>query len=153
MLDITERKKLELELAQAQKLESVGRLAAGIAHEINTPVQFVSDSIHFVRDGTQSLSELIAKYQSFHRASLAQGLSSQAVEIERTEEEVDLPYLLDRMPKALDRALSGLDHVAVIVRSMKEFAHPDQQGDNSVWTSNQAITNIDDRKQRMQVRG
>ena len=58
MLDVTERKKLESELVQAQKLESVGRLAAGIAHEINTPVQFVSDSIHFVRDGTQDVFEV-----------------------------------------------------------------------------------------------
>ena len=55
-LDVTRQKKLELELRQAQKLESVGRLAAGVAHEINTPVQFVSDSVHFVRDAMSDLS-------------------------------------------------------------------------------------------------
>jgi signal transduction histidine kinase len=127
MLDVTERKKLESDLAQAQKLESVGRLASGIAHEINTPVQFVSDSIHFVRDGTQDLSMLIEKYQQLRLSSVVPVSSELAADIARAEESVDLPYLLDRMPKALDRALSGLGHVAVIVRSMKEFAHPDQK--------------------------
>jgi two-component system NtrC family sensor kinase len=138
MLDVTERKKLESDLAQSQKLESVGRLAAGIAHEINTPVQFVSDSIHFVRDGTHDLSALIEKYQQLHRASATQVSAELTAEITRTEENLDLPYLLDRMPKALDRALSGLSHVAVIVRSMKEFAHPDQLDKTGV-DLNQAI--------------
>jgi PAS domain S-box-containing protein len=125
MLDVTEHRKLELELAQAQKLESVGRLAAGIAHEINTPVQFVSDSIHFVREGTQDLAKLIVKYRELHGDKA--NVSDQRIEdIRRMENDVDLPYLLEKMPKALDRALNGLGHVAVIVRSMKEFAHPDQ---------------------------
>src|SRR5207237_5346700 len=95
MLDVTERKKLESDLAQAQKLESVGRLAAGIAHEINTPVQFVSDSVHFIRDGTRDLATLVVKYRALQ----------QNEDIRRTEEDIDLSYLLEKMPRALDRAL------------------------------------------------
>jgi PAS domain S-box-containing protein len=138
MLDVTEHRKLELELAQAQKLESVGRLAAGIAHEINTPVQFVSDSIHFVREGTQDLAKLIVKYHELHEDKTK--LSPENLEdIRRLENDVDLPYLLEKMPKALDRALNGLGHVAVIVRSMKEFAHPDQKEKVGI-DLNQSIT-------------
>jgi PAS domain S-box-containing protein len=127
MLDVTGRKKLEAELAQAQKLESVGRLAAGIAHEINTPIQFVSDSIHFLRDGTDDLSRLIAHYRALHQASSSGIPPEELARITRVEQEVDLAYLLEKMPTALDRAQDGLQRVADIVRSMKEFAHPDQK--------------------------
>jgi two-component system, NtrC family, sensor kinase len=138
MLDVTEHRKLESELAQAQKLESVGRLAAGIAHEINTPVQFVSDSIHFVREGTQDLSKLLVKYRALCGDDAP--VSPEAIaDIRKTESDVDLPYLLEKMPKALDRALNGLGHVAVIVRSMKEFAHPDQKEKVGI-DLNQSIT-------------
>jgi PAS domain S-box-containing protein len=117
--DVTRHKKLELELRQAQKLESVGRLAAGVAHEINTPVQFVSDSVHFVRDALPDLVGLLGLYrellppQSLPRAAAA-------------EERADLPYLLEQMPRALERSLDGLGRVSNIVKSMGAFARPDR---------------------------
>ncbi|MEZ4241390.1 MAG: ATP-binding protein [Myxococcota bacterium] len=118
MFDVTHQKKLELELRQAQKLESVGRLAAGVAHEINTPVQFVNDSVHFVRDAMADLGRLIDTLRA--RAGDDDDLRD-------LEEEIDLEYLLDNVPKALDRSIDGLSRVATIVRSMKEFAHPDHR--------------------------
>ncbi len=69
MLDVTDQRRLENELAQAQKLESVGRLAAGVAHEINTPVQFVSDSVSFVREAMDDLSEIVDKYRELRSAT------------------------------------------------------------------------------------
>ncbi|MEA2697072.1 MAG: two-component system, NtrC family, sensor kinase [Myxococcales bacterium] len=129
MFDITERRNLELDLQQAQKLESVGRLASGIAHEINTPIQFVGDSVHFVRDAMKDLAEAMEKLQLVRRAveqgdPAAAATAAGAAAI--AEETTDLPYLLENVPKALDRALEGLERVATIVHSMKEFAHPDQ---------------------------
>ena len=138
-LDITEQKKLEAGLHQSQKLESIGRLAAGVAHEINTPVQFVSDSVHFVRDAMADLSGLVGHYQRVNQSVLDGSASveaaTQMLEAERT---ADLEYLLENVPKALTRSLDGLDRVATIVRSMKEFAHPDQKEMTSV-DLNQAV--------------
>ena len=126
MLDVTKQKQLEHELQQAQKLESVGRLAAGVAHEINTPVQFVSDSLTFVREGVEDLMSVV----NLHRESTSRVLAGRpcqqlARNAETAEHDLDLPYLLEQFPQALDRALDGLDRVAAIVRSMKVFAHPD----------------------------
>jgi PAS domain S-box-containing protein len=127
-LDITEQKKLEAGLHQSQKLESIGRLAAGVAHEINTPVQFVSDSVHFVRDAMTDLSGLVEQYQKVVRSAInGQASADEAQEVLAAEERADLEYLMENVPRALTRSLDGLDRVATIVRSMKEFAHPDQK--------------------------
>ena len=132
MLDVTDQRRLENELAQAQKLESVGRLAAGVAHEINTPVQFVSDSVSFVREAMDDLSQIVDRYRELRTAtenSDGQGanVAAAAKAAEEAEDDVDLDYILENAPVALDRARDGLGRVAAIVRSMKEFAHPDRK--------------------------
>jgi signal transduction histidine kinase len=126
--EMTARLQMEVELRQAQKLEAVGRLAAGVAHEINTPVQFVSDSIYFVRDAMTELLGVVEKLGVVRRSVLDGNPSQEAAtEAAAAEEAADLPYLAESLPKALDRALDGLGRVTTIVRSMKEFAHPDQK--------------------------
>jgi signal transduction histidine kinase len=116
------------QLVQEEKLKSVGRLAAGIAHEINTPIQFISDSIYFVRGALADLTTLIERYQAALR-SLDSETTHEAVvsEIAQAEADADLPYLRENLPQAVERSLDGLERVATIVRSMKEFAHPDQR--------------------------
>ncbi len=128
MLDVTDQRRLENELAQAQKLESVGRLAAGVAHEINTPVQFVSDSVSFVREALEDLSEIVDKYRELRNATeKGADVAAAAKAAEEAEDDADLDYILENAPVALDRARDGLGRVAAIVRSMKEFAHPDRK--------------------------
>jgi len=133
-LDITAQRQLENELQQAQKLESVGRLAAGVAHEINTPVQFVSDSLHFVRDGAAAMQTLVGTY----RELLAGADDDLRRRARAAEQDADLDYLVEHLPQAISLSLEGLDRVATIVRSMKEFAHADDAALSAV-DINQAI--------------
>lgn len=127
-VEVKAREAMELELQQAQRLEAVGRIAAGIAHEINTPVQFVNDSVHFLRDASNDLVDVLQKFQAL-RAAVVRGAPHQQElqAVETAEEAADLPYLFENMPKAFDRVLDGMDRVSTIVRSMKEFAHPDSR--------------------------
>ncbi len=125
--DVSAQKAMEMELAQAQKLESVGRLAAGIAHEINTPVQYVSDNVEFLRTATGRLFALLEKQAATTNAVIEGQPATAAAELaKQAEQKARLPYLTENVPAAIDAALEGLGRVSEIVRSMKSFAHPDQ---------------------------
>jgi two-component system, NtrC family, sensor kinase len=124
--DTTERKRLELELRQAQKLESVGRLASGIAHEINTPIQFVGDQAHFVRSALHRMLTLCEKYRAFVVKSEGGSLTPEDfAAIHQAERDARLQFVLDNVAPAIEAILEGTRRVAELVQSMKEFAHPD----------------------------
>jgi PAS domain S-box-containing protein len=129
--EMQERERMAIELRLAQKLESVGRLAAGIAHEINTPIQYVGDSVSFLQSAETDLAKLRAGYR---RAigRLVEHEPAQAVlpEVEGLEANLDLDFLSQEIPKAFERTLDGVERVAAIVRAMKEFAHPDSAQHN-----------------------
>ena len=139
MQNVTELRRLERELAAAQKLESVGRLAAGVAHEINTPVQYVSDNIQFVRTSMADLATIIQAYRHLQHTLGSAGDVPAAAQLAATAETAaDLDYIVENMPLAIDSAIDGLGRIATIVRSMKEFAHPDE-AQKTAADLNQAI--------------
>jgi PAS domain S-box-containing protein len=127
--DVTDRKRLELELQQSQRLEAVGQLAAGIAHEINTPIQFVGDNLHFLHDAFATRQTALQQYQRHLRDEVAAGTASSAVleSWEKALEAADMEYLATEVPAALQQSLDGVERVATIVRAMKAFAHPGQK--------------------------
>lgn len=122
--DVSERNRLRSQLAQAQKLESIGHLAAGIAHEINTPMQYIGDNTRFVRDSLQSVCTLLNDVRAALSGPCPEDRPAGCEALNRRLVELDLDYLLTEMPLALDQSLEGIGQVARIVRSMKEFAHP-----------------------------
>lgn len=139
--DITERKLLEIELRHAQKLEAVGSLAAGIAHEINTPIQFVGDNTRFLQEAFGAMQRLIAKYRELYAAVVSGEVSQEMIEsVKQTEEAEEADYLREEVPMAFAQTLDGVNRVATIVRAMKEFAHP-AQAEKSAVDLNKALSN------------
>ena len=119
--DVTERKAMETQLRQAQKLEAIGQLAAGIAHEINTPIQFVGDNTRFVQKAWASFDQAISLLESVPEPS---ALTTTWTQLNGILEACDSSYLRQEIPRALDQSLEGISRVAKIVQAMKEFSHP-----------------------------
>ncbi len=123
--DTTQQKILESQLVQAQKLESIGQLAAGIAHEINTPAQYVGDNARFLLEAYGDLERVHELYDRL-LVDLGAGNPTESLvhKIEEVVEEVDLGYIRQEVPKAVRQSLEGIERISRIVRAMKDFSHP-----------------------------
>lgn len=123
-----EHRLLQAQLAQSQRLESVGQLASGIAHEINTPAQFVSDNTRFLQKAFPKLQQIMTVHgkllEAIRTGPVASELLAEAEEITR---KAKIDFLLEQVPEAIADSLEGLERVTNIVRAMKDFSHPGQQ--------------------------
>jgi len=141
--NITDFKKLQQDLVQAQKLESVGQLAAGIAHEINTPVQYIGDNIRFLHQATDSLIEIIDQVSEmvniFDNASKEHTEKCQMLKSKLANS--DIGFFKDEIPLSIKQSLEGVEHISKIVKAMKEFAHPGG-ADKGAMNINRILENV-----------
>jgi PAS domain S-box-containing protein len=123
--DVTEQKEIEAQLAHTNKLESIGQLAAGVAHEINTPTQYVGDNLHFLDQSLGDLFPLLAQARELAGA-VATGTSSadDGTAYLAADDAAEVDYLAEDLPQAVTQSLSGIERVTRIVAAMKEFTHP-----------------------------
>ncbi len=122
---VREREQMHIQLAQAQKLESIGQLAAGIAHEINTPAQYVGDNLEFLEQSFGELGELLKRYQALLAAAGEGEVPAELVaEVREAAEAADVEFLEEEIPRALAQSREGIGRVSKIVRAMKDFSHP-----------------------------
>ncbi len=139
--DITERKQSQTQMTQMQRMESIGQLAAGIAHEINTPTQYVGDNVRFLSEGFNSLSELIDEYEKLVERCRKEEIAVELLDrIEALSEEIEKDYLLSEMPDAIEQSQEGISRVTRIVAAMKNFSHPGNS-EKTLMDINKAIEN------------
>jgi len=138
--DISEKRQMEVELRHAQKLEAVGGLAAGIAHEINTPIQFIGDNTRFLQDSFRDGLEMITKYHEIHQQAQNGPVHPDLLrDLDAICLKIEWDFLVTEIPKALDQMLDGVNRVATIVRAMKEFSHVDRSAEKTPADLNKAI--------------
>ncbi|MES9978873.1 MAG: histidine kinase, partial [Candidatus Thiodiazotropha sp. 6PLUC5] len=119
--------------------QSIGQLAAGIAHEINTPIQYVGDNVRFLFDAFEEISEIVNDQQKIIEQARSNSVALEQLEqLDEKIDDMDLAYLQEEIPKSIKQTLDGVDRVATIVRAMKEFSHPGTEG-KSLTDINRAI--------------
>jgi signal transduction histidine kinase len=121
--DLTEYKRLQRELAQSQKLESIGQLAAGVSHEINTPMQFIGDNVEYLNECLEGLFAVIAAYEENLEGAVPRSWQERARHVADVKEQTRFNSIRQDVVKAVEESLDGVRRVVQIVRAMKQFSH------------------------------
>lgn len=134
--EMQQREAVEKELRFAQKMEALGQISAGIAHEINTPIQFVGDSIFFLKESIYDLQRGLSEYESLIDKTNPENQRR----IEEINQILDLDYLNERVPESLERASQGIQRVSDIIKAMKSFSRQENK-QKTLASINEAIDN------------
>ncbi|NIS84861.1 MAG: ATP-binding protein [Nitrospinaceae bacterium] len=141
MNDITQRKMIQAQLNHVQKMESIGHLAAGIAHEINTPIHFIGSNLQFLQEVFKNLTPLLEEVSTLVHRPPPGTLNSKSLDpLKKRYEESELDYWVTEMPLSIHQSLEGVEQVAKIVKAVKEFSHPPPE--EKTWVDlNRAVEN------------
>jgi signal transduction histidine kinase len=133
------RNKMAVELLHGQKLQAIGRLAAGVAHEINTPIQFVGDNVRFLHTAFADLAKLLGQHELLYQ-QIRDGVQKPRLDgVDQARQGTDLEFLREEIPVALDQTLDGIGCVATIVRALKVFSHVDAGSQKTAADLNSAL--------------
>ncbi len=125
VMDVTERKLIETQILHNQKLEAIGLLAAGIAHEINTPTQYVLNYTSFIKEAFENLAASFASHRDFfERWAAMKVVAADIAGVLARDAELQVGFYFDELPAAISETLEGLDKISAIVGSVKQFVHP-----------------------------
>jgi PAS domain S-box-containing protein len=121
--EVTARERLEHQLNLARRLEAIGQLSAGVAHEINTPLQYVGDSVHFLGQAFQRITGFIERVDQLAKAEQAPTWSEVLAALQAGRKEARLAFVMDEIPRAVLASKEGVEHVSRIVQALKAFSH------------------------------
>ncbi len=138
-----DRVSLERELAQIQKMESLGTLAGGIAHEINSPVQYVGENLGFLRESVAELGQVLSKYKLLTDTAQSEGLlPNEVAEVNAALDAANLEFLRQEMPASIDQSLEGIERISEIVRAIREFSYPDAKEKTAIDINHAIATTL-----------
>ncbi|MHC1781993.1 MAG: PAS domain S-box protein [Anaerolineaceae bacterium] len=126
--DVSEKYKIETQTALSQKMEAIGQLAAGIAHEINTPIQYIGDNINFLQRTFSRFSEILNSYHECLLNHVGKSVAAEEIaEMEKLFQEKKIQKYLSEVPAAIQESQDGIDRVRKIVVAIREFSHASDQ--------------------------
>jgi signal transduction histidine kinase len=147
-----ELKKAQGQLVQSEKLASLGQLAAGMAHEINNPLSYVTNNLVVLHRDVGAALKLLTKYRE-GRELMAQTEPSRAAEMARLEEEMDLPYFLGHFAQLFEKSLGGLRRVRDIVKNLRDFARLDEAEYKEADLNSALVSTIEILRHEIQQKG
>lgn len=138
--EVTTREELQHQLNLARRLEAIGQLSAGVAHEINTPLQYVGDSVHFLGQAFQRITGYVQRVEQLVTAEAPPPWGELQASLQAGRKEARLSFIIDEIPRAVAASKDGIEHVSRIVQALKAFSHrgAEEKGDSDL---NAAIEN------------
>jgi PAS domain S-box-containing protein len=137
--DVTDRMRMEVELRHGQKLQAVGELAAGVAHEINTPIQFVGNNVEFLQNAVPNLMALLDSLERAYETFQNDCSKEVTEEVRAAHAAADLEFLRKEIPTALEQTVDGVQRVTTIVQALKKFSHVDSGPEKAPANLNEAL--------------
>jgi PAS domain S-box-containing protein len=123
--DITERRRMEQQIGRANKLEAIGQMAAGVAHEINTPTQLVGSNLRFLGQQMGPVLDLVDRYGQLNQAvKTGTATRESAVALEKATAAAHVSFFRQEAPRAIQQSLEGIERISRIVSAMRFFMHP-----------------------------